>query len=621
MSSKMTDKEAFQLNKRALGIWWKYEPKMFLSTLIVSVTGAFIPFVGIYLSARIINELAGARNPERIGGLVIMTLLTTTMLSLIQAALERWKSSHRNGTYYKEYKIYFDKILSMDYEDLENNHTYDLISRIDQNKQWTGRGLGKLIGNFESFVTAIIRIIGAVSLTISLFTLQIPESAGVVTILNNPLFLVGILALMIAVTVAAPSLSVKADSYWAKCDEEARMGNRVFSFYGFMAYDRRRAVDVRVYRQEKLCSQYFHQCNAFGSESKIGRYARGPMGFLSALSAALSYVFTAVVMIFVCFKAWGGAFGIGSVTQYISSITALSGGVSQLISTVGDMKNNASFLRTTFEFLDIPNKMYQGSLTVEKRSDRNYEIEFRDVSFRYPGSDLWALRHVSMKFKVGERLAVVGQNGSGKTTFIKLLCRLYDPTEGAILLNGIDIRKYNYKEYLSVFSVVFQDFKLLAFPVGENVAADSEVDRDRAKRCLSVAGFDAKLAAMEQGMDTYLYKNLEKTGVEVSGGEEQKIAIARALYKDAPFIILDEPTAALDPVSEYEIYSRFNELVEDKTAIYISHRLSSCRFCDEIAVFDHGNVIQKGTHEDLLTEKEGKYYELWEAQAQYYTAG
>lgn len=621
MSSKMTDKEAFQLNKRALGIWWKYEPKTFLSTLIVSVTGAFIPFVGIYLSARIINELAGARNPERIGGLVVMTLLTTTMLSLLQAALERWKSSHRNGTYHKEYKIYFDKILSMDYEDLENNHTYDLISWIDQNKQWSGWGLGKLIGNFESFVTAIIRMIGAVSLTISLFTLQIPESAGAITVLNNPLFLVGILALMIAVTVAAPSLSVKADSYWTECDEEARMGNRVFSFYGFMAYDRRRAMDVRVYRQEKLCSQYFHQYNSFGPESKIGRYARGPMGFLSALSAALSYVFTAVVMIFVCFKAWGGAFGIGSVTQYISSITVLSGGISQLISTVGDMKNNASFLRTTFEFLDIPNKMYQGSLTVEKRSDRNYEIEFRDVSFRYPGSDLWALRHVSMKFKVGERLAVVGQNGSGKTTFIKLLCRLYDPTEGAILLNGIDIRKYNYKEYLSVFSVVFQDFKLMAFPIGENVAAGSEVNRNRAKRCLPMAGFDAKLAAMEQGMDTYLYKNLEKTGVEVSGSEEQKIAIARALYKDAPFVILDEPTAAQDPVSEYEIYSRFNELVEDKTAIYISHRLSSCRFCDEIAVFDHGKVIQKGTHEALLTEKEGKYYELWEAQAQYYTAG
>ena len=207
---------------------------------------------------------------------------------------------------------------------------------------------------------------------------------------------------------------------------------------------------------------------------------------------------------------------------------------------------------------------------------------------------------------------------SGKTTFIKLLCRLYDPTEGQILLNGIDIRKYNYEDYRNIFSVVFQDFKLLPLPLGENVAASPTPDRERVLDCLKKAGFSDTLATWKDGIDTYLYKDLKEDGVNVSGGEAQKIAIARTLYKDAPFIILDEPTAALDPIAEAEIYTKFNEIVEDKTAIYISHRLSSCRFCDNIAVFHEGNMIQQGNHDTLLADKNGKYHELWYAQAQYY---
>lgn len=282
------------------------------------------------------------------------------------------------------------------------------------------------------------------------------------------------------------------------------------------------------------------------------------------------------------------------------------------------MRNNAPFLKLLFDFLDIPNNMYQGNLTVEKRRDQDYEIEFRDVSFKYPGSESYSLRHVSMKFKMGERVAVVGQNGSGKTTFIKLLCRLYDPTEGEILLNGINIRKYSYREYMAVFSVVFQDFALFAYRLGENVAAGSAYDAGRVKKCLADAGFGSRLENMPDGLETYLYKKFSKKGVDISGGEAQKIAIARSLYRDSPFIILDEPTAALDPVAEADIYTKFNEIVGDKTAIYISHRLSSCRFCDDIAVFDNGQVVEQGSHEDLISNENGKYHELWFAQAQYY---
>ena len=372
-------------------------------------------------------------------------------------------------------------------------------------------------------------------------------------------------------------------------------------------------------QQEKVCVPYMNKNKAFTPDSKMARYSRGPQGLWYAAGECVSVVLTGVVYLFVCLKAWGGAFGVGSVTQYVGAITNLFQGISKLLQTMGDIRTNAGFLETSYEFLDIPNNMYQGSLTTEKRSDRQYEIEFRDVSFKYPGSDTYALRHVNMKFRVGSRLAVVGMNGSGKTTFIKLLCRLYDPTEGQILLNGIDIRKYNYDDYINIFSVVFQDFQLFALPLGQNVACSAQYDKARVIDCLDKAGFSHRMSSMPKGLDTLLYKDLDENGVEVSGGEAQKIAIARALYKDAPFIILDEPTAALDPIAEAEIYSKFNDIAGDKTAIYISHRLSSCKFCDEIAVFHDGAVIQQGTHETLVADEDGKYYELWQAQAQYYT--
>lgn len=261
--------------------------------------------------------------------------------------------------------------------------------------------------------------------------------------------------------------------------------------------------------------------------------------------------------------------------------------------------------------------MYQGTLAVEKRDDIDYEIEFRNVSFRYPGTTAWALKDVNMKFRIGEKMAIVGENGSGKTTFIKLLCRLYDPVEGKILLNGIDITRYRYQEYISLFSVVFQDYKLFQFSLAANVTGSFDYEKEKVEKCLIQAGFGDRLAGLEQGIETVIGRDYENDGIDLSGGEEQKVALARALYKDAPFIVLDEPTAALDPVAEAAVYESFRELTKNKTAVFISHRLSSCRFCDDIVVFDHGRLVQRGDHKRLCGE-EGKYRDLWNAQAQYY---
>lgn len=616
-SDKVPVREAFTLNLRALSLWWKKYPVMFAVTAACAIVNALTPYVGLYLSARIVDELSGARSPEALLKLVLVTLFSTTGLSLLKAALLRWKNCERRGAFRRPENLYTDKLLSMDFCAVDDSRTHDLLSQMRQNAMWGGFGIEMPIWQFEELVKALFQIFGSVALTVSLFTLRLPEGAGALGALNSPLFAVLSASVLLGVTLLVPALHNRANAYFIKLADELEAANRRFNFYGFLYREKERALDMRAYRQDILCKKNFLAEDICGPQSGIAKMSRGPMGLLFAAAAAVSYFFTGLVYVFVCLKAWGGAFGIGAVTQYIGAITLLSEGVTALLSQLGEMRNNTPFLRKAFQFLDIPNAMYQGSLTVEKRADRAYEVEFRDVSFQYPGAKTWALKHVSVKLNVGERLAVVGRNGSGKTTFIKLLCRLYDPTDGVILLNGIDIRKYDYLEYLSIFSVIFQDFKLLALPLAQNVAASVNPDRARVEKALNKAGFSQRLG--ELGLDAYLYKDFDTEGVEISGGEAQKIAIARALYKDAPFIVMDEPTSALDPVAEYEVYTKFNEIIGDKTAIFISHRLSSCRFCDEIAVFDGGVVVQKGSHSALLKEENGLYGKLFTAQAQYYT--
>ena len=618
-AEKITLRETFRIHLRAYRDVRAYCPGLFAATALYTAGKALSPYVTIWLSARILDELAAQRRPEVLWKWVAAALITGVLLTLAVGVLEHWVNALYERFTYRRYHMLSSKMLTMDFADVDNTHTHDLRSQIYQSESWAGWGINQLYAQFQEMTRGLFGILGAIALTVSLFTQRVPETAGRLTILNHPLFFAALAALLGGITFLSPILRNKAKAYWAGCAEDARLGNRIFGAFGFLSSEQSRAMDFRMYRQQEICRSYLDRDEVFGVRGKMAKLAQGPMGFWAAASCAVSVVLTGFVYAFVCLKAWAGAFGVGSLTQYVGAVTSLSGNISTLVEAVGTLKANVPFMRTLYEFLDIPNSMYQGSLTTEKRSDRNYQIEFRDVSFRYPGAETWALRHVNMKFRVGSRLAIVGENGSGKTTFIKLLCRLYDPQEGEILLNGIDIRKYNYRDYMGVFSVVFQDFQLLSQSLGSNVAGSVQYDPERVKQALADAGFGERLSTLEKGLDTILYKDLSEDGVDISGGEAQKIAIARALYKNAPFIILDEPTAALDPLAEAEIYSKFNEISGDKTAIYISHRLSSCIFCDEIAVFHQGQVIQQGAHEALLADTDGKYHALWTAQAQYYT--
>ena len=619
MKEKVSMRNAVVMHIRAIKELHSVTPKFFPVLTLYCIFSAITPYVTVFFSAQILKELAVLRRADILWQWVIASVLSVGVAAIAKAMLYRRYNSLLNDLYGRKEILFIHKMFSLDFSELDKQENHDLRAQIQQNENWSGWGLMQVVEPYTGAVTSVIGLLSGIALTVSLFTSPVPESAGWLTVLNNPVFILILAVLMVAVSILAGRLSAKSMDCWSDFAEEATFGNRLFGHFGFIGQDKERSIDIRMNNQQNLVSAYWNTNSSFGVDGPFGRAAMGKMGVYASLGVCITTLITGFIYVFTCLKAWGGAFDVGSITQYVGAATAMVANVFTLTGLLGMIKTNTPYLEKTFEFLDIPNAMYQGSLTTEKRADRQYEVEFKDVSFKYPGSDIWALRHVNMKFKVGKRLAIVGENGSGKTTFIKLLCRLYDPQEGQILLNGIDIRKYRYDDYMNIFSVVFQDFQLICQPLGNNVSGSMEYDRERVEKALIDAGFGDRLASLEKGLDTFVYKNLTEDGVDVSGGEAQKIAIARALYKDAPFIILDEPTAALDPIAEAEIYSKFNDIAGDKTAIYISHRLSSCKFCDEIAVFHDGGVIQRGTHTELVADENGKYHELWNAQAQYYT--
>ena len=509
-------------------------------------------------------------------------------------------------------KIFSDKQMSLDFVDLENAAIQHQRQEAQENLYMFGNGLAQLFWGISALVRTLVYIVLSLAMTISLFL----SSSGN-RFIDHPIWILIILVCIAIGGLSKSKATISENDIFMEYCKNTVWFNRVFLFFGKELYmNPEKAKDVRIYSQNTVAEKMLDKLISHEKENQSDIVK---MALYPAIAQIIIVFANAVCYLFVASKALFGAFGVGNIVQYVAVLSRLGEGLQELMYLLSDNEVYCTHLQNLFAYLDLPNHMYQGSLTVEKRDDNEYYVEFKNVSFQYPNADAYALKHVNLKFKVGEKLAVVGMNGSGKTTFIKLMCRLYDPTEGEILLNGVNIKKYDYNEYTSIFSVVFQDFRLFSFSLGQNVSASASYDEDKVIECLKKAGFAERLNSLPNKLNTFLYKDIDADGVEISGGEAQKLALARALYKNAPFIILDEPTAALDPISEYEVYSKFNEIAGTKTAIYISHRLASCRFCDKIAVFHEGEIIQLGSHEELLADSNGKYYELWNAQAQYYT--
>ncbi len=603
----MTLKEHFLISKRAIKLCFTLERRFTLCLFSGAFLAAITPYIPVYFSAKLVDVLYAQANRGVLIEYVLLTVGLVFLVKLLSVWIAANKETAESAMYRNENWMYSQKAMEMAYEATEDSNVTKLRYRI-QGESMTGFNRYYLYHCMEQFVKDGTQIIASIALTTSFFALP-----TLTTFWKLALIAGLILTLFVSVKSAA-LMGQLNEKFWSFC-----VGMNVTS-EKFKQYinDYSAGKDIRLYGMKQFLSTGKMKADAAFYDMAMKQ--SGKRALYSTPVVVLEHCFQFLVYGILIVTALAGEISVGDITRYMTCIMMMVGATADLAGVMKLSLNNHHYMKRYFSYFDIPNNMYKGTLTVEKRDDNEYFIEFKDVSFRYPGSNQYALHHINLTFKVGEKLAVVGMNGSGKTTFIKLLCRLYDPSEGEILLNGVNIQKYDYDEYMSIFSVVFQDFQLFPFKLGEVVASDKHYDVEKVRECLDKVGFTRRMEELPEGENTFLYKKYDKTGVEISGGEAQKIALARALYKDAPFILLDEPTAALDPISEYDVYKNFNHISGDKTAVYISHRLASCRFCDMIAVFHEGEIIQIGKHEELITDLEGKYHELWEAQAQYYAS-
>lgn len=599
-------KRVCRLTARGCVTVWNVNRAYTLLLILENALEIFINYWNLYFSARLVNEILGEQNVQ---ALLNNTLLLVVGMFVFNLML-RWTSAMRDHESYfcdqQSQMAFANKIINLDYCLLESEKVHTMYRRVER-ESYNDRK------NLEFLRTAVPELVGdLVGIGMGFFMIKD--------------FLIQMMAykwefvLLVAIIIGTIWLTSKMEALSQKnyMETQLKISENCVQRDGYNDYLQQyeHGKEIRIYQAGALMIQHLMDTHYFNDKALEERRKKNIQytGISSFSDAFGMWGLRAAVAI----AALTGKIAVGSMIQYVESVLYLKKYIEYLSNLLILFWYNADYLERYLEFFDIPNNMKQGNIPVEKRVDGEYEIEFCHVSFKYPDSERYALKDINLKFKVGEKMAVVGMNGSGKSTFIKLLCRLYDPSEGEIRMNGIDIRRYNYEEYLSLFSVVFQDFKLFSFELGENVAVSEEYDEKLVEESLQKAGLQEFLDKQEKKLQTTIYRDFDKDGVEVSGGEAQKIALARAIYKAAPFVLLDEPTAALDPLAEYEIYKRFNDLVADRTTVYISHRMSSCRFCGDITVFHEGQVVQRGSHEELMQQTNGKYYELWTAQAQYY---
>lgn len=411
-------------------------------------------------------------------------------------------------------------------------------------------------------------------------------------------------------------LTSRAKKYeFSKKEENAALNRRSSYLYNTMS-DFKFGKDIRIYQLGEWLSEKFKGIK--GQHLHLTKKVQTRYLGASLVDALLILVREGIVYAYLIYCVLAKGLSLGNFSMYFTSITNFTQTLQRVMEDVAHLHLQLLYVNHFRTFLDIQDEEPLKEATPIP-AFKPYTIEFKNVSFKYPNSERYIFKDLSFKIKAGDRLAIVGVNGAGKTTLVKLMTRLYEPTDGEILLDGMNVKSFDRAKYFDLFSVVFQDIKVLAFTVGENVAIENRevLDSKRVMECLEQAGLKDKITSLKHGMDTPMLKGLEEDGIELSGGQNQKLALARALYKNGDIVILDEPTSALDPLAEYEIYQNFDALIGHKTAVYISHRLSSTRFCDAIAFFENGEILEYGTHDELLAQN-GRYAEMFNIQAQYY---
>ena len=587
---------------------WAMDRKFPVIVILQGGLNALLFYLPVLLVARILDLLVYRENSADPVSIAVVGLVGIWLLKGVKALLEKEMKTRSYQIAMRFETLVPVNTLNISFSDLESDYAKEMRARILADRSW-GSGFFGVADKFCNLCNSGFELLGSVIMLIPLAMQVSGSAAGRVAA-----------ALLFNIGLAVVGASVYAKWYQKK--ESAAMNQMTQaekdSRFWYMdeggsgAIGAQSLKDIFMYRAKKMIQKTIDteregvRKNVF-TIARINSAGGLGTGMIQGILLCVSYYCVLALAI-------AGTITVGMVLRYAQAIFQACMSVSASIRLAGEFRTDVGRIASTLEYLNLEAEKTKGDSFTEMTKG---VIEFRNVSFRYPGTKELVLDHVSLKIEPSEKIAVVGKNGSGKTTLVKLLCRLYEPEEGEIPWNGKNIREYDLREWQKIFAIVFQDYSLLSLTLGQNVAASEQYEAERAKEVLQLAGFGERLNKLKKGLETVVYPEYEQDGVSFSGGEEQKIAIARAIYKGGQICILDEPTAALDPVSESRVYESFDEIVKGKTAVYISHRLSSCKFSDRIFVLDNGKIAESGTHEALLS-KNGLYAQLWQAQAQYY---
>lgn len=597
--------EDIKLIRRGMTEFGTFLPGQLKLLFIHSLITMTIPYIGIYMTSAIISELSGSKRVTMLMTRTGTSLVLILVLTIIAALLNKKISVGYNQLFPAHEIRLNEKANAMKYSLLENEKVRALRDEVSGSIDCSGAGMGSLYWDCGSIFNAIISGMISITILVSAFGIKgtpinaAPSPLGIADSLWGYLILIVVIAVSAAVSCKMTSkiFDVSFDVFL-----NGAKYNRYSNYYKLeYLSDDKSAKDVRLYSQKDLIlNEVLDKCYipfAEGDKREKDASSRGN-GVLLLLSAITG----GVVYILIGAKAMHGSIGIGNVLLIYAAVTMLIKALTDFAMTFTDLRNNNEHLIRYFDYVSMDEESSSEKTTPEFPKG---EVSVNNLSFKYPGTKAYALRDISLSIKNGEKIAIVGANGSGKTTLVKLICGLYDIAEGSITIGDEPV------------SVVFQDFSLLSLPLGNNIAAGALYDKNKVWNALEKVGMRKRVEAFDNKLDQPLFKDYDEDGTDLSGGEAQKIAIARGIYKDSPLFILDEPTAALDPKAEYEIFTRMNEISEGKTTIFISHRLYSCKFCDRVIVMDKGRIVQEGTHDELVGIP-GKYSEMWNAQAQHY---
>lgn len=572
---------------------FKLSPIMFLTKIMVILTEISFKVYAIYETKIILDKFQTDNNLKNVLLLIVGLLVLYAVITLIQSVFYAIENYIFDKTSYILSQKACKLMCEADYDKLESPEYKNLLT---QHMNFATAPLDMFYAFFELLKSIIMIVV----------------FGTLVSTLHPLIFLM--LVVMAVVHFFAKKPLVRLQH---KLNIDMVANDRKFNYVTQISNDFENAKEVRLYDMSPWINEISDDClkthRHLHSRIQWRAFLTGSINnFLNLLRDAFAYIYLIIMFS-------KNAITVGDFTMYFSAITSLSGTLTGLSEKITELTKYDLKIKDIRKTEKMPSSRNRGKgISAPKE---NIEIEFRNVSFRYPNAENDTIKNISFKIKAGEKLALVGVNGAGKTTIVKLLCGLYLPTEGEILLNSHPINDYNIYEYYSLFSAVFQDISLMPYSIAENIAATTEkdeIDFEKVKNSIEIAGLKERIDALPLGVDTPFNKNINEGAVDFSGGEKQKLALARAIYLDRPMLILDEPTAALDPIAENEMYMKFNEISRGQTAMFISHRLASTRFCDRIIHLENGEIIENGTHDELIAAN-GKYAMMYGLQSKYYS--